>query len=61
MSGGRVRIDDELSVYYEASGHGATTVLLVPDWTMSSAVFQRQLAFFTGSPDYRFVTYDPRA
>ena len=36
-------------------------MLLVPGWTMSTALFERQLAFFTGSPDYRFVTYDPRA
>ena len=61
VSSGRVRIDDELSIYYEASGHGAATVLLVPGWTMSTAVFERQLAFFAGSAEYRFVTYDPRA
>lgn len=61
VSSGRVRIDDELSIHYEASGHGTTTVLLVPGWTMSTAVFERQLEFFAGSEDYRFVTYDPRA
>ena len=61
MNSGRVRIDDELSVHYEASGRGATTVLLVPGWTMSTAVFERQLEFFASSTDYRFVTYDPRA
>ena len=61
MSSGRVRIDDELSLYYETSGCGATTVLLIPGWTMTTAVFERQLEYFAGSADYRFVTYDPRA
>lgn len=51
MSSGRVRIDDELSLYYETSGRGATTVLLIPGWTMTTAVFERQLELFAGSED----------
>ena len=61
MSSGRVRIDDELSLHYETSGRGETTVLLVPGWTMTTAVFERQRDYFAGAADYRFVTYDPRA
>ena len=61
MSSGRVRIDDELSLHYETSGRGETTVLLVPGWTMTAAVFERQREYFAGSANYRFVTYDPRA
>ncbi len=61
MSSGRVRIDDELSLCCETSGRGATTVLLIPGWTMTTAVFERQLEYFAGSADYRFVTCDPRA
>ena len=61
MSSGRVRIDDELSLHYETSGRGETTVLLVPGWTMTTAVFERQREYFAGSANHRFVTYDPRA
>ena len=61
MSSGHVRIDDELSLYCEMSGRGATTVLLIPGWTMTTAVFERQLEYFAGCADYRFVTCDPRA
>ena len=61
MSSGRVRIDDELSLHHETSGRGETTVLLVPGWTMTTAVFERQREYFAGSANYRFVTYDPRA
>ena len=60
MSTGCARIDDELSIHCEASGHGSTTVLLVPGWTMSTAVLERRLEFLAGSEDDRFVTCVPR-
>lgn len=55
-----IGVDEELVIHFESSGAGPRTVLLVPGWTMSTRVFPRQLCFFEHSPDYRFVTYDPR-
>ena len=50
-----------LSVHYQESGHGPKTILFVPGWTMTSDVFCRQLEFFEGSTDYRFIALDPRS
>ena len=61
MSGKFLQIDAEMSIYYEQAGHGDITVLLVPGWTMSTRVFERQLEYFENSERVRFVTYDPRA
>jgi non-heme chloroperoxidase len=55
-----VEVSDALTVHYEQSGNGDTVVLLVPGWTMTTEVFSKQLAYFEGSGDYRFITYDPR-
>ena len=35
-----------LRLYYEEAGEGDLTLLMVPGWTMSTRVFERQLAFF---------------
>lgn len=61
MNGDYIRIDDELDIYYEQSGRGDNVILLVPGWTMSTAVFERQLQFFADSDQFRFITFDPRA
>lgn len=61
MSGEFIKIDADLDIHYEQAGQGDITVLLVPGWTMSTRVFERQLAFFKDSRRVRFVTYDPRA
>ena len=61
MSSGRVQVDVELSLHRETSARRAPTVLLVPGWTVPTAVFARQVEHFSCSPDDRFVTIDPRA
>ena len=61
MSGGFIKIDGDLTIHYEQAGQGDITVLLVPGWTMSTRVFERQLEFFRDSEQIRFISYDPRA
>ena len=55
-----VQASDDLTVYYEAAGSGDKTILFVPGWGMSSAVFEKQLEEFEGSNEYRAISYDPR-
>ena len=57
----KIRIDDELSIYYQSSGQGSRTLLFIPGWTMSTRVFEHQLSYFADSTDARFITYDPRS
>jgi pimeloyl-ACP methyl ester carboxylesterase len=54
------KLSTDLTLYYEASGHGTTTVVFIPGWTMSSDVFARQLAYFADSDRFRAIAYDPR-
>lgn len=61
MSGGYVEIGPDLTLYYETAGSGDRVILLIPGWTMSTRVFERQLAAFESSAEFRFVTLDPRA
>ncbi|MEM7292171.1 MAG: alpha/beta hydrolase [Pseudomonadota bacterium] len=61
MKSGVVKVDDELDLFYEESGHGDIPILFVPGWTMSTAVFKRQLSHYENSDRYRFITLDPRA
>ncbi len=61
MSAQFFQVDIDLSLHYEQAGRGDITVLLVPGWTMSTRVFERQLEYFRQSDQIRFVTYDPRA
>ena len=61
MMSGRVRIDDELSLYYQQAGQGDRVILLLPGWTMTTAVFKRQFEFFDQSENFRFISFDPRS
>lgn len=56
-----VKISDELTIHYEEAGTGNTVILFVPGWTMTTKSFERQLAAFEGSTEYRFITFDPRS
>ena len=56
-----VQVSDELTIHYEEAGTGDTVILFVPGWTMTTASFEKQLAAFEGSTEYRFITYDPRS
>ena len=38
-----VQVSDDLTLYYEVAGSGDKTILFVPGWGMSSAVFEKQL------------------
>ena len=61
MTGQYIEIDSELTLYYETAGSGDRVILLIPGWTMSTRVFERQLAAFESNTEFRLVTYDPRA
>jgi len=56
-----VQLDDELTVHYQQAGRGDSTVLLLPGWTMSTRVFERQFEYFDDSGQFRFISFDPRA
>jgi non-heme chloroperoxidase len=55
-----LKLDRELTIYYEVTGHGQIPIVFVPGWTMSTKVFEKQLAHFAQSTKYRFYTFDPR-
>ncbi|QUI65063.1 alpha/beta fold hydrolase [Pseudoalteromonas sp. A22] len=55
-----VQIDDNLTIHYEQSGSGDTTIIFIPGWMMSSEVFEHQLAHFKESTKYTAVAFDPR-
>ncbi len=55
-----VTLSTDLTIHYEQSGEGDTTIIFIPGWTMSTDVFVHQLAHFEGSTKFRAITYDPR-
>jgi len=55
-----VKLDENLTIYYEQVGSGDTTIIFIPGWMMSTEVFKHQLAHFKGSTKYRAMAYDPR-
>ena len=55
-----LKLDDELTVFYEVAGAGQVPIVFIPGWTMSTKVFDKQLTHFANSTKYRFYTYDPR-
>jgi pimeloyl-ACP methyl ester carboxylesterase len=61
MTSDYVRIDEELSLYYQQAGQGDRTILLIPGWTMSTRVFEHQFEYFDQSEEFRFISFDPRA
>ena len=61
MSSHFIDIDNDLRLHYEQTGRGDVTVLLVPGWTMSTRVFERQFEYFHDSREFRLLSYDPRA
>jgi non-heme chloroperoxidase len=61
MTSDYVRIDAELSLYYQQAGQGDRTILLIPGWTMSTRVFEHQFEYFDQSEEFRFISLDPRA
>jgi len=58
--GNRLKVSDDLTLYYETAGKGTTPIVFVPGWTMSSAVFERQRDHFADSDRFRYYSYDPR-
>jgi non-heme chloroperoxidase len=55
-----IKLNDNLTIYYEQAGSGDTTIIFIPGWMMSTDVFVHQLAHFKGSTKYRALAYDPR-
>ena len=55
-----LKISDSFNMFYEESGRGTSSVVLVPGWTMSTQVFEHQLRYFKNSTKYRVISYDPR-
>jgi non-heme chloroperoxidase len=56
-----VKVSDDLTIHYERSGHGPTTVVLVPGWTMDTEVFSKQLEHFRDSDKFTVIAFDPRS
>lgn len=56
-----IKVSDELSIHYRIAGNGKNVILLVPGWTMSGAVFERQLEHFQKSETYKVIAIDPRS
>lgn len=56
-----IQLDDELTIHYQQAGQGDHTILLLPGWTMSTRVFERQFEYFADSDQFRFLSFDPRA
>jgi pimeloyl-ACP methyl ester carboxylesterase len=54
------KLSPDLTLYYEEAGSGSLAIVFIPGWTMSSEVFERQLAHFAGSTRFRAIAYDPR-
>ncbi len=54
------QINDSFQLFYQDSGKGEQVVLFIPGWTMSSQVFEHQLAHFQSSKKYRAIAIDPR-
>lgn len=53
-------LSEDLTLHYEQAGAGPQTIVLIPGWTMSTRVFERQLEYFEGSTQFRAIAYDPR-
>lgn len=47
-----------VEIYYETTGDGAP-LIFVPGWTFTTEVFDRQVAYFSGS--HRVISFDPRS
>lgn len=60
VSAEEVKLNDDLTIHYEQSGSGDTTIIFIPGWMMSTDVFVHQLTHFKDSTKYRALTYDPR-
>ena len=58
QGGQYVQINDDVELYYEERGAG-TPLIFIPGWTMTTAFFEHQLAYF--SRQYRVITIDPRS
>ena len=55
-----VTLGDDLTIHHQASGEGEIAVIFVPGWTMTTRVFEHQLAHLAGSERFKALTYDPR-
>lgn len=60
LMGNEIKIDDELTLYYQLVGKGDVTIIFIPGWMMSSEVFKYQLSHFKDSKKYQALAYDPR-
>jgi non-heme chloroperoxidase len=55
-----IALDRDLTVHCELAGSGPRAILFIPGWSMSSAVFERQLSHFANSSEFTAISYDPR-
>ena len=55
-----IKLNDNLTIHYEQTGSGDTTIIFIPGWMMSTDVFVHQLEHFKDSTNYRALAYDPR-
>lgn len=55
-----IALDREVTIHCERAGSGPGAILFIPGWSMSSAVFDRQLDHFARSTEFTAISYDPR-
>ena len=56
--GSYVEVAPGIDIYYEDEGEG-TALILIPGWTFTTRVFDRQFAAFSDS--HRVISFDPRS
>ena len=61
MKQGYLQLDADASIYYQMSRQAETNIMLIPGWTMSVEVFNRQFEYFEGIPNVGVAAFDPRA
>ena len=61
VEGRFVTISSDVDLHYVEAGTGDLCLLLVPGWTMSVEVFERQLAHYANSNVVRCIAVDPRS
>ena len=61
MTSKYIELNNGLKVHYQQSGNGDLVLLFIPGWTMTTSVFERQLAYFRDHTEVTFITLDPRS
>ena len=58
--GDYVQVDESLRLFYQQQGLGEQAIVFIPGWSMSSQIFEYQLAYFKDSEEFKAFAFDPR-